>query len=65
MTFPSPPSVVQAKALYSFTGSSSQELSFSEGDVITIVDQSDGDWWKAATDGVVFLVPATFFELQG
>ena len=62
MTFPSPPSVVQAKA---FTGSSSQELSFSEGDVITIVDQSDGDWWKAATDGVVFLVPATFFELQG
>jgi hypothetical protein len=57
--------VTQAKALYSYTGSSDEELPFVEDDIITIVDKSDDSWWKAVRDGVVFLVPATYLELIG
>lgn len=57
--------VVQAKALYSYTGSSDQEMPFVEGDVLTIVEHTNESWWKAVSDGIVFLVPAAYLELQG
>ena len=53
---------VELKALYSFVGGSADELPFSEGDVVSIVDRSEPDWWKADKGGVVFLVPAAYFE---
>ena len=59
------PTVVQAKALYSYTGSSDQELPFVEGDILTIVEHTDDSWWKAVSDGIVFLVPAAYLDLQG
>ncbi|CDZ97229.1 RhoGEF GTPase [Phaffia rhodozyma] len=55
--------VVQAKALYTYTGTTDEELPFIEGDTITIVDRSDESWWKAVIDGVCFLVPASYLEL--
>ncbi|CCM04566.1 uncharacterized protein FIBRA_06747 [Fibroporia radiculosa] len=54
---------VRAKALYSYTGNSPDELPFSEGDELYIVDRSDVDWWKAEQDGVVFIVPAGYLEV--
>jgi hypothetical protein len=54
---------VQAKALYSYVGGSAEELPFSEGDVLSIVDRSEGDWWKADKGGVVFIVPAAYLEV--
>ncbi|KIK20542.1 hypothetical protein PISMIDRAFT_682232 [Pisolithus microcarpus 441] len=53
---------VQATALYSYEGSSPDELSFTEGDVLTIVDRLESDWWRAERDGVVYAVPAAFVE---
>ncbi|KAJ3537063.1 hypothetical protein NM688_g6740 [Phlebia brevispora] len=54
---------VKAKALYSYDGTNSEELSFSEGDNLAIVDHGDSDWWKAERGGVVFIVPAAYLEI--
>ncbi|KAI6017676.1 hypothetical protein BKA83DRAFT_4322698 [Pisolithus microcarpus] len=53
---------VQATALYSYEGSSPDELSFTEGDALTVVDCLESGWWRAERDGVVYAVPAAFVE---
>ncbi|KAF9806131.1 hypothetical protein IEO21_08793 [Rhodonia placenta] len=55
---------VKARALYSYTGSSTDELPFSEGDELSIVDRSEADWWKAEQGGVIFIVPAGYLEVM-
>lgn len=54
----------KAVAKYAYTGNSDEELPFAEGDVLTIVDQSDADWYKAEKDGVIFIVPAAYVDLS-
>lgn len=54
---------VKAKALYSYAGGNADELPFVEGDELTIVDQSEADWWKVEQEGVIFIVPAAYVEL--
>ncbi|KIJ10660.1 hypothetical protein PAXINDRAFT_172093 [Paxillus involutus ATCC 200175] len=54
---------VHATALYAYEGTNSDELPFAEGDVLTIVDRSETDWWKAERDGLVFIVPAAYLEV--
>jgi actin cytoskeleton-regulatory complex protein PAN1 len=56
---------VRATALYSYVGENAEELPFTEGDTLSIVDRSDGDWWKAEKDGVIFIVPAAYLEIEG
>ncbi|KAK4047374.1 hypothetical protein OIV83_005421 [Microbotryomycetes sp. JL201] len=53
-----------AKALYSYSATSAEEISFDEGETLTIVDTSDTNWFKAERDGIVGLVPATYVELN-
>jgi hypothetical protein len=57
--------VVKAKSLYDYPGESADELPFSEGDVISIVDRSDSVWYKAEKGGVIFIVPAAYLEIEG
>ncbi|KIL68468.1 hypothetical protein M378DRAFT_184914 [Amanita muscaria Koide BX008] len=55
---------IVAKALYDYAGSNTNdELQFNEGDIISIIDRSDEEWWKAERDGVVYIVPATYVEV--
>jgi len=56
---------VKARGLYDYPGGSADELPFSEGDVISVVDRSDSDWYKAEKDGVIFIVPAAYLEIEG
>ena len=56
-------SAVKARALYSYTGGNADELPFVEGDEVAIIDRSDADWWKTEQGGVVFIVPAAYFEV--
>jgi hypothetical protein len=51
--------------LYDYPGGSADELPFSEGDEISVIDRSDGDWYKAEKDGVIFIVPAAYLEVEG
>ena len=54
---------VKAKALFTYTGANPDELSMAEGDEVTVIDQSEEDWWKAEQGGVVFIVPAGYLEM--
>lgn len=53
----------KAKALYPYEGGSADELPFAEGDVLTIADRSEPDWWKTEKGGVIFIVPAAYLEV--
>jgi len=56
-------SLEKAKAAYNYTGDNPDELAFNEGDILSIVDTSEEEWWKAEQSGVVFIVPAAYLEL--
>ncbi|KIK11528.1 hypothetical protein PISMIDRAFT_690290 [Pisolithus microcarpus 441] len=49
---------VQATALYSYEGSSPDELSFTEGDALTVVNRLESHKGRAEWDGVVCAMPA-------
>lgn len=51
-------------ALYSYIATSAEEISFEENESVSIVDQSDPNWWKAEKGGVIGIVPGTYFEEQ-
>lgn len=54
---------VKAIAAFAYPGNNTDELPFNEGDQISIIDQSEGDWWKAEQEGVVFIVPAAYLQV--
>ena len=53
----------KAKAIYAYASDKSDELTFAEGDILSIVDMSEEEWWKAEQGGVVFIVPAAYLEV--
>jgi actin cytoskeleton-regulatory complex protein PAN1 len=63
LTFHFDVSLVKAKGLYDYQGGNADDLPFSEGDMISVVDRSDSDWYKAEKDGVIFSVPAAYLEI--
>eukprot|EP00126_Sphaerothecum_destruens_P011472 Sdes_comp20914_c0_seq2m18252 len=42
---------VQMKAIYDYQGSTEDELSFLEGDIILVVDRTEGGWWEGYCSG--------------
>lgn len=57
------PMTAKAKALYEYTGGNPDELSFGEGELLSIVDKTEDEWWKAEKSGVVYIVPASYMEV--
>ncbi|RIA92835.1 hypothetical protein C1645_763904 [Glomus cerebriforme] len=54
-----------AKAMYDYSASEGNEISFSDGDIIMDIDFVSEDWWQGrAPDGTVGLFPANYVELQ-
>lgn len=61
---PSAPPTRVGKALYDYQGQHSDELSFREGDTLTLLEQVDrGLWWKAKLRGKSGLAPANYVEV--
>ncbi|CEP17431.1 hypothetical protein [Parasitella parasitica] len=60
------PSEPVAKALYAFEGQQQGDLSFQEGDVITIIQKTDSqdDWWTGKINGRQGIFPANYVQLQ-
>ena len=54
---------VKARAVYAYTGENPDELTVDEGAEVTVVDQSDSEWWKAEKNGAVLIVPAAYLEV--
>ncbi|THV02832.1 SH3-domain-containing protein [Dendrothele bispora CBS 962.96] len=58
------PSLPQAKALwpYNENGTDSDDLSFSAGDIIEIVEETNADWWMGRVNGKEALFPSSYVE---
>ncbi|KAK6032928.1 SH3 domain protein [Ostertagia ostertagi] len=54
------PSVVVAKAKFSFEGKNNDELSFSKNDMITVTQQIEGGWWEGTINGKTGWFPANY-----
>jgi hypothetical protein len=54
-----------ARALYTFEGSRLDNLSFKEGDIITVLKQDEGGWWRGSSlDGRIGIFPKNYVELN-
>jgi hypothetical protein len=51
-------------ALYTFTQAKPGVLLFEKGSILTILDKSRPDWWKAEQGGKIGLVPAKYIQLR-
>ena len=52
------------QALYSYAAGYSDELSFQEGDILTLSELvDDGMWWHATLEGKSGLAPANYIEV--
>ena len=52
-----------AKALFAYTAQQSNCLSMNEGDILTIIDKPNQDWWGAELNGKRGLVPSAYLEV--
>jgi len=52
-----------ATAQYDFTPQEPGELRFRKGDLITVLDDSDENWWKGQCHGETGLFPATYVKV--
>lgn len=52
----------RCRALFAFQGTRDDELTIAEGDIITLYDKQDSNWWDGELHGHRGLVPATYVE---
>ncbi|XP_056872621.1 intersectin-2a isoform X3 [Takifugu flavidus] len=60
---PSPLPVCQVIAMYDYTAANQDELSFSKGQLINILDKTNPDWWKGEVNGVTGLLPTNYVKM--
>nr|XP_057912352.1 intersectin-2a isoform X2 [Doryrhamphus excisus] len=60
---PSPLPVCQVIAMYDYTAANSDELSFSKGQLINVLDKTNPDWWKGEANGVTGLLPTNYIKM--
>lgn len=61
---PAAPKAVQARALWAYneTGAEPNDLSFSAGEIIEIVEETNADWWTGKVRGKQALFPSSYVE---
>lgn len=59
---PSPPARRKRRALYDFAGETTDELTFTAGSVITVLEEVDEGWWLGELDGQRGIFPVNYTE---
>ncbi|XP_027557615.1 LOW QUALITY PROTEIN: intersectin-1 [Neopelma chrysocephalum] len=57
------PAVCQVIGMYDYTAQNDDELAFSKGQIITVLNREDPDWWKGEVNGHVGLFPSNYVKL--
>ena len=50
------------KAVYDFDPQETGELKLRKGDLITVVDKSDPNWWKGTCNGLEGMFPVPYVK---
>lgn len=53
----------QVKALYDFQGNGVDELTFTSGDILNVIDPETDGWYRCEVDGQMGYVPGTYVEV--
>ncbi len=53
-----------ARALYDYQGQTPDELSFREGETITVLKKDPGGWWEGEVNGRRGWLPANYVQEQ-
>lgn len=56
-------SVIKARGLYDYNATCDTELSFKEGEILTVTEQDDSGWWYATLNGNSGFVPNNYVEV--
>lgn len=49
--------------MYDYKAANEDEMSFSKGQLISVFDKNDPDWWKGEVNGVTGLFPTNYVKM--
>ncbi|XP_065784730.1 intersectin-2 isoform X1 [Muntiacus reevesi] len=55
--------VCQVIAMYDYTANNEDELNFSKGQLINVLNKDDPDWWQGEISGVTGLFPSNYVKM--
>ncbi|BGP45622.1 hypothetical protein JCM10450v2_001452 [Rhodotorula kratochvilovae] len=64
-TPPAPAAIGTAVALYAFEGAEATDLSFAEGERISVLEVVSDDWLKGELNGRTGMFPSAYVQMQG
>ncbi|XP_048062731.1 intersectin-2a isoform X3 [Megalobrama amblycephala] len=60
---PAPQPLCQVIAMYDYKAASKDEMSFQKGQLITVLNKDNPDWWKGEVAGVMGLFPTNYVKM--
>ncbi|XP_042565924.1 intersectin-2a isoform X3 [Clupea harengus] len=60
---PAPQPMCQVIAMYDYKAANEDEMSFSKGQLIIVLNQDNADWWKGEINGVTGLFPTNYVKM--
>ncbi|XP_069549849.1 intersectin-2b isoform X1 [Brachyistius frenatus] len=60
---PAPQPVCQVIAIYDYAAANKDEMSFTKGQLINVLDKNNPDWWKGEMSGVTGLFPTNYVKM--
>ncbi|XP_063078267.1 intersectin-2a [Engraulis encrasicolus] len=60
---PAPQPICQVIAMYDYKAANEDEMSFSKGQLISVLNQDNADWWKGESNGATGLFPTNYVKM--